>query len=62
METSDGTEHMIEATRTRLVLLARLLSALTVLGIATGLWLGAIDRQPTDQGLLLAFALFPVVG
>ncbi len=62
VEMSDGTEHMTEARRTRLVLLARLLSALTVLGIAAGLWLGAIDRQPTDQGLLLAFALFPVVG
>ncbi|HEV8053510.1 MAG TPA: histidine kinase, partial [Candidatus Limnocylindrales bacterium] len=53
---------MTEARRRRLVLLARLLSALTVLGVAAGLWLGAIDQQPTDQGLLLAFALFPVVG
>jgi signal transduction histidine kinase len=62
VKTTDGIEHMTETRRRRLVLLARLLSALTVLGVAAGLWLSTLDQQPTDQGLLLAFALFPVVG
>jgi signal transduction histidine kinase len=57
-----GIEGMTEVRRRRLVLLARLLTALTVLGVAAGLWLGAIDQQPTDQGLLVAFGLFPFVG
>lgn len=62
IEASDNIEHMTEARRRRLVLLARLLSALTVLGVAAGLWLSTLDQGPTDQGLLLAFALFPFVG
>ncbi len=53
---------MTEVRRRRLVLLARLLSAFTVVGVAAGLWLAAVDHQPADQGLLLAFALFPFVG
>ena len=51
-----------EARRRRLILLARLLSALTVLGVAAGLWLSIVDQGATDQGLLVAFALFPIVG
>jgi signal transduction histidine kinase len=62
VDRSEGIEGMREVRRRRLVLLARLLSALTVLGVAAGLWLSAVDQQPTDQGLLLAFALFPFVG
>ena len=53
---------MTDARRKRLLLLARVISGLTVLGIVVGLWLSTIDRQPTDMGLVLAFALFPIVG
>jgi signal transduction histidine kinase len=62
VETTDGIEHMTEARRRRLVLLARIISVLTILGAALGLWLGTLDQEPTDLGLLLAFALFPFVG
>jgi signal transduction histidine kinase len=55
-------EGTTEVRRRRLVLLARLLFALTVLGVAAGLWLSIVDQEPTDQGLLVAFALFPIVG
>jgi signal transduction histidine kinase len=58
----DGIEHMTEVRRRRLVLLARIISALTVLGVAFGLWLSTFEQEPTDLGLLLAFALFPFVG
>jgi signal transduction histidine kinase len=62
VDTTGGIEGMTEVRRRRLVVLARLLCALTVLSVAAGLWLSLIDQGPTDPGLLLAFALFPVVG
>lgn len=62
METTHGIERMTEARRRRLVLLARIISGLTILAGALGLWLSAFDQEPTDLGLLLAFALFPFVG
>ncbi len=62
METAEAIEGMTEVRRRRLVLLARVLSAFTVIGVAAGLLLAAVDQQPADQGLLLAFALFPLVG
>ncbi len=48
--------------RRRLVLLARVITGFTIVSTAVGLWLSTIDREPTDMGLLLAFALFPFVG
>ncbi len=48
--------------RRRLVLLARVITGFTIVSAAVGLWLSTIDREPTDMGLLLAFALFPFVG
>ena len=62
METTHGIEHITEARRGRLVLLARIISGLTAMAVALGIWLGALDKEPTDLGLLLAFALFPFVG
>ena len=59
---SDDLEHMTAARRERLVLLARIISGLTVLGIVVGLWLSTIDREPTDTGFVVGFTLFPIVG
>jgi signal transduction histidine kinase len=59
---TDDLEHMTAARRERLVLLARLISGLTVLGIVVGLWLSTIDREPTDTGFVVGFTLFPIVG
>ena len=53
---------MTETRRKHLVLLARVLSAFTVVSIVVGFWLSTKDQIPTDFGLLLAFGLFPVVG
>jgi len=62
VETSATGEGMSEARRRRLVLLARLITAWTVLGIAFGLWLSTTGDRIGDPGMLLAFGLFPVVG
>jgi signal transduction histidine kinase len=62
VETTDGIEHMTEARRRRLVVLTRIITALTVLGVGVGLWLSFLDEKPADVGLLLAFVLFPFVG
>ena len=62
VEATEVRVQMTEARRRRLVLLARLLSTFTVLSVLIGLWLSTIDQAPTDVGLLLAFALFPIVG
>ena len=61
-DTAVAMEGMTEARRRRLVLLARLLTALTVLGVVAGLVLSLASQEPIDQGLLVAFALFPIVG
>lgn len=53
---------MTEERRRHLVLLARILSAFTVLAVLLGLWLTSMSQITTDFGLLLAFGLFPVVG
>ncbi|MGZ5214518.1 MAG: histidine kinase, partial [Actinomycetota bacterium] len=58
----EALEQMTTARRERLVLFARIISGVTVLGIAVGLWLSTIDQQSTDMGLVLAFGLFPIVG
>ena len=64
----DGTEAtevrppMTGSRRRRLVLLARVSSAFTVLSVVIGLWLSTMDQVPTDHALLLAFGLFPIVG
>ncbi|MFN8234143.1 MAG: histidine kinase [Actinomycetota bacterium] len=55
-------EGMSPTRRRRLVLLARLITAWTVLGIAFGLWLSTLGDRIGDPGMLLAFGLFPVVG
>jgi MFS family permease len=59
---TDGLEQMTATRRRRLILFARTIAGFTVLGAAVGLWLSTVDHVPTDIGLLLAFALFPVVG
>src|SRR6185436_15826748 len=53
---------MTEERRRHLILLARVLSAFTLLAVIFGLWLSSMDEISTDFGLLLAFGLFPVVG
>ncbi len=53
---------MPAARRRRLILLARVITGFTIVSTAAGLWLSTVDREPTDMGLLLAFALFPFVG
>jgi signal transduction histidine kinase len=53
---------MTAARRSRLILLARVITGFTIVSVGVGLWLSTIDREPTDMGLLLAFALFPFVG
>ncbi len=62
VERTDSLEHMTAARRERLVLLARIISGLTVLGIVVGLWLSTIDKEPTDTGFVVGFTLFPIVG
>jgi signal transduction histidine kinase len=62
MEATEGIEPMTAARRARLVLLARVVTGLTVLGIVAGLWLSTMDPEPNDVGLLFAFGLFPIVG
>ena len=63
VDRSDGPETMTDRPpRARLVLLARIITGFTIVSSAAGLWLSTIDREPTDMGLLLAFALFPFVG
>ena len=57
-----GSSSMTDARRERLVLLARVITAFTVLGVAAGFWLSTVDQEPTDLGLVLAFGLFPIVG
>jgi signal transduction histidine kinase len=53
---------MTATRRRRLILLARVITGFTIVSTAVGLWLSTIDREPTDLGLLMAFALFPVIG
>jgi signal transduction histidine kinase len=53
---------MTDARRARLVLHARIVTGLTVLGLAAGLWLSTIDQAPNDLGWFAGFGLFPVVG
>jgi signal transduction histidine kinase len=62
VDRTDGLETMTDVRRRRLVLLARIISGLTLLGVVVGLWLSTIDREPTDTGFVIGFALFPVVG
>jgi signal transduction histidine kinase len=62
VDRSGGLEQMSAARRQRLILLARVISVFTVLGIVAGLWLSTIDREPTDTGFVVGFTLFPVVG
>lgn len=57
-----GLEPMTATRRERLVLLARIISAFTLLGVVAGFWLSTADQEPTDLGLVLAFGLFPIVG
>jgi signal transduction histidine kinase len=57
-----GLEPMTATRRKRLVLLARVISVLTLLGVMAGFWLSTVDQEPTDLGLVLAFGLFPIVG
>ncbi len=53
---------MTASRRRHLILLARVITGFTIVSTAAGLWLSTVDREPTDMGLLLAFALFPFVG
>ena len=62
VEATEVRAPMTETRRRHLVLLARVLSAFTVVSVVVGLWLSTKDQIPTDFGLLLAFGLFPVVG
>jgi signal transduction histidine kinase len=45
-------------------LLARVISGLTILGIAAGIWFSIIDagKVQTDLAFLLSFCLFPIIG
>jgi signal transduction histidine kinase len=61
VDRTDSLEPMTVARRRRLILLARIISGLTVLGVVVGIWLSTVDQQPTDMGLLIGFALFPIV-
>jgi signal transduction histidine kinase len=60
-QTAEGAT-MTEDRRRRLVLLARIISGLTVVGVVAGVWLSTVDQVSTDLALLLAFGLFPVMG
>ena len=62
LEATETRVPMTETRRRHLVLLARLLSAFTVLSVLVGLWLSTMGGSTTDFGLLLAFGLFPIVG
>ena len=62
VDRTEGLEQMPAARRARLILLARVIIGFTIVSSAAGLWLSTIDREPTDLGLLMAFALFPFVG
>jgi signal transduction histidine kinase len=62
VEATAARTPMTEDRRRHLALLARILSAFTVLAVLLGLWLTSKSQITTDFGLLLAFGLFPVVG
>ena len=62
VDRTEGLEQMSPARRKRLILLARVIIGFTIVSSAAGLWFSTIDREPTDLGLLMAFALFPFVG
>ncbi len=62
VEATEVGAPMAEERRRHLVLLARILSAFTVLAVLLGLWLTSKSQITSDFGLLLAFGLFPVVG
>jgi signal transduction histidine kinase len=62
VDRTDGLDAITDIRWRRLVLLARIISGLTLLGVVVGLWLSTIDREPTDTGFVIGFALFPVVG
>ena len=67
VDRTEGLEQMSAARRERLILLARVISILTVLGALSGLWLSTIDQQhheneqthqsPHDQVPLLPSAI-----